>query len=184
MVLPDSHGVSRAPQYSGTNCALFNFKYRTFTFYGVAFQPASSIYSKITYVSPTTPLRRILMVWPIPISLAATLGVSFDFSSSRYWDVSLPSVSSCNTIDSCYGNRTLLLLGFPIQKSPGQRIFSSSPTLIAAYHVFHRLLAPRHPPVALNNLSQKNLSSSFSVQLSKNRNLSLLPNLCSEWNIN
>ena len=70
-----------------------------------------------------------------------------------------------------YGNRTLLRLGFPIQKSPGQRIFSSSPTLIAAYHVFHRLPAPRHPPVALNNLSQKNLSFSFSVQLSKNRNL-------------
>ena len=31
-------------------------------------------------------------------------------------------------------------------------MFGSSPLLIAAYHVFHRLLAPRHPPVALNNL--------------------------------
>ena len=28
-------------------------------------------------------------------------------------------------------------------------MFGSSPKLIAAYHVFHRLLAPRHPPVAL-----------------------------------
>ena len=31
-------------------------------------------------------------------------------------------------------------------------MFGSSPQHIAAYHVFHRLLVPRHPPVALNNL--------------------------------
>ena len=27
------------------------------------------------------------------------------------------------------------------------------PRLIAAYHVLHRLLVPRHPPYALNNLT-------------------------------
>ena len=84
MVLPDSHGVSRAPRYSGINYALFNFKYGTFTLYGVAFQPTSPIYSKIIYVDPTTPNRRIYSVWPHPISLAATQGVSFDFFSSGY----------------------------------------------------------------------------------------------------
>ena len=41
------------------------------------------------------------------------------------------------------------MLGCPIQKSPVQRILGSSPRLIAAYHVFHRLSVPRHPPVAL-----------------------------------
>ena len=46
---------------------------------------------------------------------------------------------------------TLLPPGFPIQKSPVQRMFGSSPGLIAAHHVFHRLPVPRHPPVALNN---------------------------------
>ena len=32
-------------------------------------------------------------------------------------------------------------------------MFSSSPRLIAAYYVFHRLLAPRYPPCALSSLT-------------------------------
>ena len=50
---------------------------------------------------------------------------------------------------------TLPGTGFPIQKSPVQSLFSSSPRLIAAFHVFHRLLTPRHPPSALNSLATK-----------------------------
>ena len=46
-------------------------------------------------------------------------------------------------------------MGFPIQKSPALSLFSGSPKLIAAYHVFHRLLAPRHPPYALSSLTIK-----------------------------
>ena len=57
------------------------------------------------------------------------------------------------------GDGTLLPTGFPIQKSPDQRMFGSSPRLIAAYHVFHRLSAPRHPPVALINLFSLELPS-------------------------
>src|SRR4051812_13342572 len=43
--------------------------------------------------------------------------------------------------------------GFPIRKSAGQRLFSTSPRLIAAVHVLHRLLVPRHPPCALTILT-------------------------------
>ena len=32
------------------------------------------------------------MVWALPSSLAATVGISFDFSSSGYLDVSVPRV--------------------------------------------------------------------------------------------
>jgi hypothetical protein len=46
-------------------------------------------------------------------------------------------------------------MGFPIQRSPALSLFSGSPKLIAAYHVFHRLLAPRHPPYALSSLTIK-----------------------------
>jgi hypothetical protein len=53
---------------------------------------------------------------------------------------------------------TLPATGFPIQKSPDQNLFSSSPKLIAAFHVFHRLLTPRHPPFALNSLATKYLT--------------------------
>ena len=56
---------------------------------------------------------------------------------------------------------TLPGTGFPIQKSPDQSLFSSSPKLIAASHVFHRLLTPRHPPFALNSLATKQLTQSY-----------------------
>ena len=50
----------------------------------------------------------------------------------------------------------LPLVGFPIRRSRGQRSVSTSPGLIAAAHVLHRLLAPRHPPCALSLLIVKN----------------------------
>src|SRR5207248_1986438 len=50
----------------------------------------------------------------------------------------------------------LPLVGFPIRKSRDQRSVSTSPGLIAAAHVLHRLLAPRHPPCALILLIGKN----------------------------
>src|SRR4051794_36375858 len=52
-------------------------------------------------------------------------------------------------MDSVQGTRALPRVGFPIRKSPDRRSFSSSPRLIAAIHVLHRLLVPRHPPCAL-----------------------------------
>lgn len=44
-------------------------------------------------------------------------------------------------------------MGFPIRKSLGQRVFATSPELIAGYHVLHRLLLPRHPPCTLSHLT-------------------------------
>ena len=52
--------------------------------------------------------------------------------------------------------RALPRVGFPIRKSSDQRMVSSFPRLIAAAHVLHRLLAPRHPPCALVLLIRKN----------------------------
>src|SRR5919106_380958 len=59
-------------------------------------------------------------------------------------------------MDSAESTRALPRVGFPIRKSPGQRLVSTSPGLIAAAHVLHRLLAPRHPPCALVLLIRKN----------------------------
>ena len=42
--------------------------------------------------------------------------------------------------------------GFPIRTPPDHSSFTNSPGLIAGYNVLHRLLVPRHPPIALNNL--------------------------------
>jgi hypothetical protein len=43
--------------------------------------------------------------------------------------------------------------GCPIRKSSAHSLLSGSPKLIAASHVLHRLLAPRHPPCALSSLT-------------------------------
>src|SRR3954466_12691652 len=51
------------------------------------------------------------------------------------------------------GHTTWLVRGSPIRKSSDQRSVDSSPRLIAASYVLHRLLVPRHPPCALKNLA-------------------------------
>ena len=58
------------------------------------------------------------------------------------------------------------MLGFPIRKSSDHSSVDSSPRLIAASYVLHRLLVPRHPPCALKNLATKMLAST--VQFSNN----------------
>ena len=90
-----------------------------------------------------------------PLSLAATDGVSVDFLSSRYLDVSVPWLSLYGlcihpqmTPSGCP-----VTPGFPIRRSPDQSLLDSYPRLIAAYHVLHRLSTPRHPPHTLNNLT-------------------------------
>ena len=42
--------------------------------------------------------------------------------------------------------------GFPHSEILGSQLVCSSPRLIAAYHVLHRLPVPRHPPCALTRL--------------------------------
>src|SRR5262245_19772989 len=59
-----------------------------------------------------------------------------------------------------------MLPGSPIRKSSDHSSVDSSPRHIAASHVLHRLLVPRHPPCALTNLATKMLAST--VQFSKN----------------
>src|SRR6266436_649235 len=59
-------------------------------------------------------------------------------------------------MNSARSTRALPRVGFPIRRSRDQRLVSTSPALIAAAHVLHRLLAPRHPPCALVLLIEKN----------------------------
>ena len=64
------------------------------------------------------------------------------------------------------GDPTSLGPGFPIRTSSDHSSVDSSPRLIAASYVLHRLLVPRHPPCALTNLATKMLAST--VQFSNN----------------
>jgi hypothetical protein len=50
--------------------------------------------------------------------------------------------------------------GYPIRTPSDQRSVDSSPRTIAASHVLHRLLMPRHPPCALDNLTNTHIKKS------------------------
>ena len=53
------------------------------------------------------------------------------------------------------GVRRFYPRGFPHSEIPGSKPTCGSPRLIAACHVLHRLLLPRHPPCALSSLTIK-----------------------------
>jgi hypothetical protein len=92
---------------------------------------------------PTTPLQKPGTVWALPRSLAATRGVSFDFLSCGYLDVSVPRVGSACAVTA---DRPL---GCPIRRPSDRRVLARFPKIIAGSCVLHRLLLPRHPPHAL-----------------------------------
>src|SRR6266849_10753918 len=59
--------------------------------------------------------------------------------------------------------------GFPHSEIPGSKPACGSPRLIAACHVLHRRLLPRHPPCALSSLTTKfTQHTQRSFQLSAN----------------
>ena len=45
-------------------------------------------------------------------------------------------------------------IGLPHSEILGSKVVCTSPRLIAAYHVLHRLSVPRHPPFALISLTK------------------------------
>ena len=61
--------------------------------------------------------------------------------------------------------------GFPHSEIPGSKPACGSPRLIAACHVLHRHLPPRHPPCALSSLTIK------FTQHSRSRDRTCLANL-------
>ena len=76
----------------------------------------------------------------------------FVFSSSGYLDVSVHRVPSLNLWIQ-FKVTEVFSAGLPHSDICGSKIICISPQLFAAYHVFHRLLVPRHPPCALHSLN-------------------------------
>ena len=91
MVPAASHRISRARWYSGYCRLILDFVYETFTPYGMSSQNISTINYQCLPQS-TTPDVLLHQVWPLSISLAATLKIDVSFSSSAYLDVSVQRV--------------------------------------------------------------------------------------------
>ena len=148
VVHPSSHRVSRVRRYSGYPLSLSSFAYGILTLcdrLSHAVRLDSHDHDAGPYPEDLRP-----SVWPPPRSLATTCGISFDVFSSPYLDVSVQAVPHIHLFDSVY---VTLAGGLPHSEISGSKLICSSPKLIAAYHVLHRLLMPRHSPCALCSLT-------------------------------
>ena len=136
--------------YSGYRHVVFPFAYGAFTLSGRLSQNLSARINES--IMRSEPHGARTMVWPLSISLAATLEIDFSFSSSGYLDVSVHRVPF-HTLWIGVWIHEVFSCGFPHSDIHGSKDICSSPWLFAAYHVFHRLLVPRHPPCALLRLT-------------------------------
>ena len=150
MVPARSHKVSRVSWYSGYCHVFIVFRYGAFTLSGWLSQNHSPNNSESLLQSEPRSART--SVCPLSISLAATLEIDFSFSSSGYLDVSVHRVPF---LTLWIGVRITEVCSarFPHSDISGSMDICSSPKLFAAYHVFHRLLVPRHPPYALSSIT-------------------------------
>ena len=146
MVPARSDKVSRVSSYSGYRSVSSSFAYGAFTLSGRLSQSRSARLPESGLRSE--PRNARIPVWPLPRSLAATCGIDVSFSSSGYLDVSVHRVP-LHTLWIGVWMIRVLRTGFPHSDICGSRIICISPQLFAAYHVFLRLLVPRHPPCAL-----------------------------------
>ncbi len=151
MVPPASHRVSRVPWYSGYCCRSSDFVYWAFTVFGVLSQNTSTIIPPLR-VAVLNPRKLGSLVWPLSISLAATSEIDFSFSSCCYLDVSVHNVP-LRTLCIYVRITEVCSVRFPHSDISGSKVICTSPKLFAAYHVFHRLLVPRHSPYALSCLT-------------------------------
>ena len=150
MVPAHSHKVSRVSWYSGSCSVNFPFAYGAFTLSRWSFQFHSARIAES--IMRSKPRNARIPVWALSISLAATLEIEFSFFSSGYLDVSVHRVPSVYLWIQ-YTVHEVCSCGFPHSDICGSLDICSSPQLFAAYHVFLRLLVPRHPPCALYSLT-------------------------------
>ena len=147
MVPACSHKVPRVSWYSGSRHATPFFAYGAFTLSGWLSQSHSA--KGHGSIMRSEPQDARILVWALSISLAATLEIDVSFSSSGYLDVSVHRVPFL-TLWIGVRMTEVFSAGFPHSDISGSLDMCSSPKLFAAYHVFHRLLVPRHPPYALS----------------------------------
>ena len=164
MVLPDSRRMARVPRYSGTmSRKAVRFRLRGYNPLWRVFSGASPNDRLVNFPgvlpNPPTPSQQppcyntgrlgVTQVWALPVSLAATQGIAVCFLFLRvlrcFNSPGLLHTPMYSVYDTTQGG------GFSHSEIVGSKLIRSSPTLIAAYHVLHRLLEPRHPRNALNN---------------------------------
>lgn len=120
-----------------------SFDYRAVTSYGGPFQTSSSTSFLCNSVqSVLQPQEASLLVWANPVSLAATQGIAFAFSSSGYLDVSVPRVCLLISYEFRYGYHSITSGGFPHSEISGSKLICQLP------EAYRRLSRPSSPIIA------------------------------------
>src|SRR5215471_13057856 len=158
-----------------------DFAYGGVTLYAETFQVSSAIqmisYSlpdqQLRLVGPSTPVTQRLLaitrnrfgLFPFrsPLLRESRL-LSLPAGTEMFHFPALPPPALCVQAGATGNYATP---GFPIRKSPDRRLVADSPGLIAGSYVLHRLLVPRHPPCALNNLATTDVMLASTVQFSR-----------------
>ena len=78
-----------------------NFAYGAITRYGGTFQSLLLFFTNPTLGPHNPGITVVMPVWAVPLSLATTDGLSFDFYSCRYLDVSVPCVRLAHLCIQC-----------------------------------------------------------------------------------
>ena len=147
MVPAPSHRVSRVPWYSGYCCRSLHSAYGAITLYGRPSQGSSAMPTAGFSAARTPPCTH------------GGLGSSHSarrYSGNRCFFLFLrllrcfssPGIPPWGYVFTPWYIR-YALCGFPHSDTCGSLCICHSPQLFAAYHVFHRLSVPRHPPCAL-----------------------------------
>ena len=109
-LLPTGFLVSRGTPDPSHNRPAFVYRHLTFS---VAPSHALRLASRLSWMS-TTPEVLLPPVWPLPLSLATTRGISVDFSSSPYLDVSVQAVRSLSRPSSAPSAKAFPLCSFSL----------------------------------------------------------------------
>ena len=175
MVLINSHRVSRVPRYLGSRSRKSDtFRLQVCHLLWITFPDYSAIYQICNFPKRLEPPP----IKPHDTSHTTLPGLHMTglgffpfarrYQENHYYFLFLRVLRCFSSprqpripMYSVYDVTGLTVTGFPIQKSPDQRMFSSSPKLIAAFHVFHLHLTPRHPPFALSSLATNNSTNKF-----------------------
>ena len=161
MVLVDSRGISRVPRYSGAcPASQSTVVYRAVTVSGRSFQIVRLADWLLTRrpCGPTRPYNpevhapRFGLIRVRSPLLAESLLFSLPAGTEMVHFPALPSFA----YGFSGGYSEMNQSGFPHSDIPGSKVVCTSPGLIAAYRVLHRLLVPRHSPYTLSSLTIRN----------------------------
>ena len=171
---PASYRVSRVRYYSGATWLVSDFVYGSFTLFAWLFQNHSTIFLN-TFRWSATPKNKSFGLASFPFARR--------YLGNRCFFLLLGLLR-------CFSSPRFLILRYFIHTAVPAHYYRwvppfgnlrfitdicSLPQLIAACHVLHRLLVPRHPPYALFNLTS---CLSFSPSASLPSLASVLTYLC------